>query len=331
MPASGSILGNAVRRLEDPTLLTGAGKYVDDLVETGTLHVAFVRSTVAHGDAGRGRRRRRAVDAGRGGRVPRGGDDLGLPSLQQFAMMPRDAEPAHLRDGQGAVRRRHRRRRRGRDARAGGRRGRAWSWSSTTRCRRSSARSTRWRPTRRCCSPSTVRTSASAPTFPEEGDVDPLDGADAVAEVTMVSQRLAGVPMETNGILAVPTDGLLTCWVSHQAPHAIHAAYAPMLGLEPAQLRVVCPWVGGGFGPKAAPYVEHLVAAAAALKLGSAGEVDRDAVGGHGVAGARPRLRDDGQARRAKPTARSSVSTPPWWRRPAPTRASARSCRCSRR
>ena len=41
-----------------------------------------------------------------------------------------------------------------------------------------------------------------------------------------------------------------------------------MLGLEPAQLRVVCPWVGGGFGPKAAPYVEHLVAAAAALKLG---------------------------------------------------------------
>jgi carbon-monoxide dehydrogenase large subunit len=41
-----------------------------------------------------------------------------------------------------------------------------------------------------------------------------------------------------------------------------------MLGLEPAQLRVVCPWVGGGFGPKAGPYVEHLATAAAALKLG---------------------------------------------------------------
>ena len=84
----------------------------------------------------------------------------------------------------------------------------------------------------------------------------------------MVSQRLAGVPMETNGILAVPGDPGLTCWVSHQAPHAIHGAYAPMLGLEPAQLRVVCPWVGGGFGPKAGPYVEHLATAAAALKLG---------------------------------------------------------------
>ena len=40
-----------------------------------------------------------------------------------------------------------------------------------------------------------------------------------------------------------------------------------MLGLDPANLRVVCPWVGGGFGPKAAGYVEHLVAAAAALTL----------------------------------------------------------------
>ena len=31
MAAAGSILGNAVQRLEDPTLLTGDGKYLDDL------------------------------------------------------------------------------------------------------------------------------------------------------------------------------------------------------------------------------------------------------------------------------------------------------------
>ncbi len=123
--------------------------------------------------------------------------------------------------------------------------------------------------------------------FPPEGDADPLAGADAVAEVTMVSQRLAGVPMETNGILAVPGDGGLTCWVSHQAPHAIHAGYAPMLGLEPDRLRVVCPWVGGGFGPKAAPYVEHLVAAAAALKLNRPVKWVADPLGGHGLARAR--------------------------------------------
>ena len=49
MTSSGSILGHAVLRLEDPTLVTGTGKYLDDLVEPGMLHVAFVRSMVAHG------------------------------------------------------------------------------------------------------------------------------------------------------------------------------------------------------------------------------------------------------------------------------------------
>jgi carbon-monoxide dehydrogenase large subunit len=102
-------------------------------------------------------------------------------------------------------------------------------------------------------------------------DADPLVGADAVAEVTMVSQRLAGVPMETNGCLMVPGDGdgpALTAWVSHQAPHSLQPAIAGSIGLDPATVRVVCPWVGGGFGPKAAAYVEFFVAAKAALALG---------------------------------------------------------------
>src|SRR4051812_12418321 len=88
MAASGSILGNAVKRLEDPTLLTGDGKYVDDLVETGTLHVAFVRSTIAHG-------RITSVDDSDATSMPgvvgvyrSGGDALVLASLQQSPMMP---------------------------------------------------------------------------------------------------------------------------------------------------------------------------------------------------------------------------------------------------
>ena len=50
MPESGSILGNSVVRLEDPTLLTGAGKYVGDLEAAEAATVVFVRSSVAHGD-----------------------------------------------------------------------------------------------------------------------------------------------------------------------------------------------------------------------------------------------------------------------------------------
>ena len=40
-------LGAPIRRREDPRLLTGNGRYLDDL-GAGALHAAFVRSTSAH-------------------------------------------------------------------------------------------------------------------------------------------------------------------------------------------------------------------------------------------------------------------------------------------
>src|SRR3954464_15652021 len=45
---TGSILGNAVRRVEDPDLVVGAGDFVDDLRIDGTLQAIFVRSPFAH-------------------------------------------------------------------------------------------------------------------------------------------------------------------------------------------------------------------------------------------------------------------------------------------
>jgi hypothetical protein len=44
----GSILGNAVLRREDPSLLRGEDKYFDDMAVEGLAYVHFVRSTVAH-------------------------------------------------------------------------------------------------------------------------------------------------------------------------------------------------------------------------------------------------------------------------------------------
>src|ERR1700712_1310329 len=44
----GSILGNRVRRVEDPDLITGRSTYVDDLRVEGTTHAVFVRSPYAH-------------------------------------------------------------------------------------------------------------------------------------------------------------------------------------------------------------------------------------------------------------------------------------------
>jgi carbon-monoxide dehydrogenase large subunit len=46
---SSRVVGTRIARKEDPRLLTGAGRYVDDVVVPGMLHVAFARSEVARG------------------------------------------------------------------------------------------------------------------------------------------------------------------------------------------------------------------------------------------------------------------------------------------
>jgi aerobic carbon-monoxide dehydrogenase large subunit len=43
-----SVLGGVVKRREDPALIRGRGRYVDDVQLTGMLHAAFVRSPFAH-------------------------------------------------------------------------------------------------------------------------------------------------------------------------------------------------------------------------------------------------------------------------------------------
>ena len=266
MGTSGSILGNEVQRLEDPTLLTGDGDYVDDLVETGALYVAFVRSPVAHGNL-------LSVDTTDAASMPgvvaiyhARGDDLGLPTLQGFPMLPDSYNrPAFANDKVRLV---------GDIVAAvvAESRGQAVDAAQEVLLDIDPLpviinAVDGLAPDAPLLFPDTGSNICFVSEFGKEGG-DPCEGADAIAELTMVSQRLAGVPMENNGVLAIPTDDGLTLWVTHQAPHTIHAGYAPMLGLEPDKLRIVCPWVGGGFGPKAAGYIEHIIAGKAAMTTG---------------------------------------------------------------
>lgn len=46
---SARLVGNRINRKEDPRLLTGRGRYVDDVVVPGMVHVAFARSDIARG------------------------------------------------------------------------------------------------------------------------------------------------------------------------------------------------------------------------------------------------------------------------------------------
>ncbi|MFC7403733.1 xanthine dehydrogenase family protein molybdopterin-binding subunit [Georgenia alba] len=110
---------------------------------------------------------------------------------------------------------------------------------------------------------------------PEDADAaaGDLDAALAAAEV-VVDQRYStpeehNNPMEPHATVAVwdPDGPLLTLHSSTQGTHVVRKSLAPVLGLEPEQIRVIAPYVGGGFGAKGAPHAHDVLAALAARVL----------------------------------------------------------------
>jgi len=96
---------------------------------------------------------------------------------------------------------------------------------------------------------------------PEELDETLFAGCEVVVSGTIVSQRLAPVPLEARSSAAVVgEDGRLTVYLSTQTPHQDRDGLARFLGLEADQLRVVAPDVGGGFGAKLLAVEDVLVA-----------------------------------------------------------------------
>lgn len=94
-----------------------------------------------------------------------------------------------------------------------------------------------------------------------------LDSSPRRFQETYSVQRQAPLPMETRGVVAEYRDGHLTVWSSTQSPHIARTTYAMMLGLREADVTVICPRVGGGFGVKTHIYAEELVVARMAMKL----------------------------------------------------------------
>jgi aerobic carbon-monoxide dehydrogenase large subunit len=81
--------------------------------------------------------------------------------------------------------------------------------------------------------------------------------------------RCSSSPMEGRGVMAMldPVDGMLTVWASTQTPHLLRSGLAESLGVADSRLRVLCPAVGGGFGPKMHMYPEDVVVAELARRL----------------------------------------------------------------
>jgi carbon-monoxide dehydrogenase large subunit len=94
--------------------------------------------------------------------------------------------------------------------------------------------------------------------------------AHAIVEAALNVPRVAAMPIEPRGIVAQPDapDGRLTVWASTQVPFAVRAAIAAALGLAEEQVRVIAPDVGGGFGAKGHVYPEDVLIPAVARRLG---------------------------------------------------------------
>jgi carbon-monoxide dehydrogenase large subunit len=103
------------------------------------------------------------------------------------------------------------------------------------------------------------------------GDTDTAcRGAAAVVEHDFVFARQTGVTLEARAIIAEfdPRLRRLTIHHSHQVPHQMRDVFATQLGLPLAQVRVVAPDVGGAFGMKLSAYPDELAVAAIAVLLG---------------------------------------------------------------
>ncbi len=101
------------------------------------------------------------------------------------------------------------------------------------------------------------------------GDVEAgFAEADVIVERRVVNHRIAGAPIECRGVLADYRAGSLTLYTSTQVPHFVRLFMALLLGIGEDHVRVVAPEVGGGFGQKLQVYGEELFACWASRKLG---------------------------------------------------------------
>ncbi len=259
----GSILGTRVLRTEDPALLTGAARYLNDLQIPGKLHAVFARSELAHATLGEVHIEDAVATPGVVAVIT--ADSLGVAPHHGFAMVHPDfARPplatgvvrfvgeaialvvgetvAAATDGAAAV------------------------WAD-------------YDPLDVIVDPESAFDDRAPVIFPAHGSNqalvatdDPLDLesiSDVIVRGRYVNPRMAVVPMETNACAAVPgDDGRLTFYASTQMPHGLRAQLARALHLDTGEIRVVCPQVGGAFGGKAGICAEHSAVAAAARQLG---------------------------------------------------------------
>jgi len=105
------------------------------------------------------------------------------------------------------------------------------------------------------------------------GDAKAVQAAFASAvhlvKIELINNRLIGAAIEPRAVLALPASGhrKLTLYSSTQTPHHVRRMVAEQLGLPESAMRLIAPDVGGGFGYKGKLYPEEGLIAFAAMHL----------------------------------------------------------------
>ncbi|GAA0502875.1 xanthine dehydrogenase family protein molybdopterin-binding subunit [Saccharopolyspora thermophila] len=261
-------VGAAVPRREDPRLLTGRGRYVDDLDRAGALSAAFVRSPLAAA-------RINSVDlsgvtAAEGVRAAFTAADLDVTGLTAVLERPEFTPTTTPVLATGRVRY------------AGEPVAIVLADDPYAAEDGTELAIVDYTPQRAVTSADDalaadaprVHDELTANTFLDvtafDDDVDEVFAtAECVVRTSLRSGRQNALPLEPRGCLAewVDRDDQLVVHISTQVPHVVRTALARCLGLRERQVRVVVPDVGGGFGLKCVVGREEIAVAAAALRL----------------------------------------------------------------
>ncbi|HTX31528.1 MAG TPA: xanthine dehydrogenase family protein molybdopterin-binding subunit [Solirubrobacteraceae bacterium] len=251
-----TMIGQRVRRVEDPRFLTGRGQYVDDIALEGALHVTFIRSPWAHA-------RINGVESSAIAEIPgaqvftAGDTDLAVSPPPPF--IPIDERMFRPILASEKVRF------------AGDIVAAVIAPTREASVDASELVEVDYEPLPHVTDMLKARedevllfegvgTNVALRHPPEQPDPNLFDGCEVVSSGRVISQRLAACPIEPRATAAHFEDGRVTVWLSTQTPHQDKMVLGLLLGMEPDQVRVIAPDVGGGFGGKGLDVEDVIVA-----------------------------------------------------------------------
>ncbi|HYZ01108.1 MAG TPA: xanthine dehydrogenase family protein molybdopterin-binding subunit, partial [Candidatus Binatia bacterium] len=271
MPDGDSWIGHRLRRREDHRLLTGAGRFTADLIPPASLHLAVVRSPVAHGHL-------RAIDLAAAREAPGVVGAFTAADLPEAAAPIADGAPPGVEPHPRPVLAQRKVRYQGEPVAV-------IAAESPYAAADAAALAAVDLDPLDAAPEVDAATAPDAPALHEEldGNVagtigrafgdDPapaLAGAAATVRLRLRAGRVAGAYLEPRAVVAHWDEaaGSLLLHTSTQAVFQVRASVAAALGLEPECVRVVAEDVGGGFGAKGMCYPEEILAAALSRRLG---------------------------------------------------------------